>query len=308
MVKELSSRYNIGSIDPKIITEIERALDFKVPIVDERSNKWREQLPEKDRKLIDLLDKIPNDKKEEYYSSIESLIVKKNEEERREDTNPTDAAKVGIGRIMSKEVTPPYIDPLDDDDVHNNSLTPEDERDIEEGYGKNVLKFMKENRIVKKIKLTTEGKTIDGIDMKQFLFAQYKGQCQICNTRLYLGSEEKGTNGFHFDTYHILKRKNKYSYADMEWNVLSLCPNHFALLEHGKIDLKGIFYLAKNVLNQEISAELVEERKGNYYIAKIKIMIESEFKDTELYYSQEHMSKLVGSWKLWLEALEVIGD
>jgi hypothetical protein len=73
---------------------------------------------------------------------------------------------------------------------------------------------------------------------------------------------------------------------------------HFALFKYGITDLKGVWELANKVLNDEIAAEWIEERRGDYYIANIKMMKESgRLEETELYYSPTHMRKVVALLK-----------
>ena len=92
----------------------------------------------------------------------------------------------------------------------------------------------------------------------------------------------------------MIETRNKNPYTEMEWNVLCVCPNHFALFKYGAKELKGIWELANEVLNDEISAEWVEERGGSYYIANIKMMGKSgELENTELFYTPSHLRKIV---------------
>jgi len=284
MLSELSKEYGKECPEAKIIAEY---LNFKTPVKEELREKMKPEEWEvyeavekatrfgiKDE-VIEFIRKRLEDKKtlqsgkspSELKSELESILVST-----IEDTND-----------ISGETIEASI-----------SLTPEEEEEMQRVHGKEIPKILNRLKLKRKVKTSVDAKATGGINMDQFLLDQYGGHCQICNVKLFLGNKERGKNGVEFVTTHLIETRNKKAYADMEWNVLCLCPNHFALFKYGITDLKGIWELSKKVLNGEIVAEWIEERKGYYYIAKIKMMKESgRLEETELFYSQNHMRKIV---------------
>jgi len=92
----------------------------------------------------------------------------------------------------------------------------------------------------------------------------------------------------YFETFRIREFRGESKWANMEFNVLCLCPNCHALLKHGSRDLGDIWNIAEKVLSEDIAPESVDERRGDFYIVKIKVV----GKEKELFYSQAHMAKL----------------
>jgi len=179
------------------------------------------------------------------------------------------------------------------------SLTPDEEEDIEKVHGQEIPKILKRIKIKTDVKTTTESKILDSIDVAQFLISEYDGHCQICNVRLFSGRKTNRRGGLEFMTTRLIETKNTHPYSDMEFNVLCLCPNHFALFKYGVKDPKGIWKIAKEISEGEKGPEFVEERgKRDYYIAKIYMMGEKgRIEETEIYYSQTHMRKIVALLK-----------
>jgi hypothetical protein len=95
-----------------------------------------------------------------------------------------------------------------------------------------------------------------------------------------------------FETFRIKEFRAKHKYANMEFNVLCLCPNCHGLLKYGGGDLIDIVNVAKKALAHEIAPEWIEERKGDYYSAKIVIA----GTDARLYFRPGHMQKI--AWLL----------
>jgi len=284
MFSELSEEYDKECPEAKIIVEY---LNINTPIKEE----LKEKLNEEDRELLELLDEA---RRYGIMDEIRKLIKKKKESFNTEKSVVEIASE--LEDILTAQ-TDVYSD-IDDQAEPFINLTPEEEENIQKTHGKEIPKILRKLKLRRNVKTTVNTKITGEIDMDQFLLEQYNGHCQICNTRLYLGSKKRGKNGVEFVTTHLIEIRNKKAYADMEWNVLCLCPNHFTLFKYGIKDLKGIWELANKILNEEITAEWVEERRGNYYVAKIKMMTENgKLGETELYYSPTHMRKVAALLK-----------
>jgi len=131
-------------------------------------------------------------------------------------------------------------------------------------------------------------------ELREFLLEQYGGYCQICNTKLDLGSDKDP----YFEVYHIIeKRRSMGSWSFQGFNVLCLCPNCHALMKYGGRDLESIANLAEKTANGEAAPEEVSERKGDFYITQI-IMAG---KERELLFTPHHMAKISAFLKLTKE-------
>ncbi len=129
-----------------------------------------------------------------------------------------------------------------------------------------------------------EAKIIDKIDPKSFLLSEYKGYCQICNIRLDIGKDKDPIIWVR----RLIEKNNKHPFANMEFNILGLCPNCHTLLKYGSSNLRNIVQIAKKVSKNELAPEEVKERGGDYYIVNINIAD----KNRDIYYSPTHMQKL----------------
>ena len=284
MLSELSNIYDKECPEAKII---EKYLEFITPIKEE----LKEKMNTDEWELYEVVEQAT---RVGIKDEVIEFIRKRLEDEKtiQSDKSPSDLASELESMLVS-----PIADTegLSDEEIEVLiGPTPEEEEKIQKVHGDEIPQILKRLKLERKVKTSVEAKTTGGISMDQFLLDQYSGHCQICNVKLFLGNKERGKNGVEFVTTHLIETRNKKAYADMEWNVLCLCPNHFALFKYGITDLKGIWELANKVLNDEIAAEWVEERRGDYYIAKIKMMRESgKLEDTELFFSTTHMRKLV---------------
>ncbi|KKN37087.1 hypothetical protein LCGC14_0767010 [marine sediment metagenome] len=176
----------------------------------------------------------------------------------------------------------------DKDDFNWNHLTVDEEEIIQRNYGENLINRL--NEISSEYKTTNkkEMKSKNKINPKMYLKQEYDGSCQICNTRLAITK-----NPPLFFVYRILTLQNKRGWANLEFNVICLCPNCWSILRYGNSNLKNIFHYAEKVAENEFAAEHVDERGGSYYIIDIEIL----GKTREIYYSQNHMQKLTGFYR-----------
>jgi hypothetical protein len=139
----------------------------------------------------------------------------------------------------------------------------------------------KEHREVSHIKAEGDKES----ELRQFLLEQYKGHCQICNTRLDLGP----TKDPYFEIYRIIEKRHKVgAWSDLEFNALCLCPNCHALMKYGGRNLKELFDRAMYVAKGEAAPEEIEERGGDFYVVPVTVA----GKERELYIAPIHMAKL----------------
>ena len=129
----------------------------------------------------------------------------------------------------------------------------------------------------------------DEINAKQYLFEQYGGHCQICGTLLNVGKEMP-----YFVVHKIAKFEGKNKWAYSKFNILSVCPNCHALIDHGGADLTNIFEMAKKVKNGEYTAEQIPNRpgEGQYSMGyEIDVIVAGE--SVKLFITENHMSEIV---------------
>jgi len=207
-------------------------------------------------------------------------------------------------QITSTEnITPDFLEALmknqippqgDESQIDWTCLNPEEERKVREEYGDKVVEIMQKItgetkvEIIKKLSIDSKG-----LNPKAFLFDQYNGHCQICNTRLDLGPNKQP----FFKIFRLVETRNKKLWTNMEFNVLSLCPNCHALLKHGHKDLSNIIEIAHKILDDELAPEPVRGRNGDYYIVKI-IMVGQQ---RNLFFTPIHMNKVTAFLNLKLD-------
>ena len=122
-------------------------------------------------------------------------------------------------------------------------------------------------------------------EVREFLLEQYKGHCQVCNTRLDLGAGKDP----YFEVYHVIeKRRPVGPWSFQGFNVLCLCPNCHALMKHGGRDLGAIVEEAEKAMNGEAAPEEVNERHGDFYVIPITVA----GKQKELFFAPYHMAKV----------------
>ena len=262
-------------------------LGFVTPVTKE----LKEKMDPTDRKLYEAFEEVKRLGKGDDFLE---LLKKWREAEhiKSVEKDPSD-----IASDLEELLTTPMVEPEEDETNESGviiGLTPDEEEEIQKVHGEEIPKILEKIKLKTEVKSSVESKSIGSIDMGQFLIAEYDGHCQICNVKLFSGNKKNRRGGLEFITTHLIETRNKRPYTNMEWNVLCLCPNHFALIKYGIKDLKGIWDLVKKVQNNDISTEWVEERMGSFYIASIKMMGENgELVDIELFYTPTHLRKIV---------------
>ncbi len=237
------------------------------------------QLPENKKKAMEILSNLsPNEmaKVAEYAQKIK-------------EQNIEEGVAVSAMNIFDKVKDSLETNKSSESEVISDGiwrgLNPEEEDDMRKNYGDEFLDKLKNNELKQDIKFTKKSEIVGGIDPKEFLFEQYGGHCQICNTILNLGANRRP----YFDIYRIAETRNIHAWSNMEFNLLCLCPNCHALMKHGGKDLNKIFETATRVSKNEIAPEEVEERQGDFYIINISMAGE----ERQIFYTPTHMAKVV---------------
>lgn len=286
LLENLSSEYKCP--EAQMIAD---QLEFVTPVTKE----LKEKMDPEDKELFEVLEEV---KRLGKGDEIWELLKKWREAEQIKsvEKDPSDIAS-DLEEFLTSSIVEPEEDETDKCGVIIGP-TPDEEEEIQKVHGEEIPKILEKIKLKTEVKSSVESKSIGSIDIGQFLISEYDGHCQICNVRLFSGNKNNKRGGLEFMTTHLIETRNKNAYADMEWNVLCLCPNHFVLFKRGIKDLKNIWEIANKILNGEIAAEWVEERKGDYYITKIEMMMENgNLEETELYYSPTHMRKVVALLK-----------
>jgi len=274
---ELHDDFDKESLEARTIAD---KLKFKIDV----ERKLLEKLPPQKRKRYELVDKLcqvmPEEKAEKL---LESLIEKQQREQKDkgQKLTPNEITAQFRGALVTQTSS---IERDSCEQQQWTGLTPEEEDQVRNDYAGQLDSRIKEVQIESKPKVTIDSKIADPVDPKEFLLEQYNGHCQICNTRLDLGGDKRP----YFEVFRIKEFRGESKWANMEFNVLCLCPNCHALMKHGGYDLSNIWTVAEKISNGDIAPEPVEERGGDFYIVKIKVA----GKDRELFYSPVHMNKI----------------
>jgi len=271
LLSDLSDGFDKRGLEARYIAE---KLKFKKDVEQE----LLDQLPD-ERKY--LYEEIKCASEESFKKFLDFAKSMKEEATINKDASPSEIygkfqnslVKVGTGG-------------RDDSDIKTwTGIHPDEEEGFRKEYGDDLLKRLKNPQISTKTKFSihTEIVEANATDPREFLFEQYKGHCQVCNTVLDLGSNRRP----HFETFRLFETRAKNWWTNNEFNVLCLCPNCHTLMKYGR-DLKNILEVAKKVSNNEIAPEEVDERNGDFYVVKINVA----GKERELFYSPRHMGTL----------------
>jgi hypothetical protein len=163
-------------------------------------------------------------------------------------------------------------------------LSPEEEIEIRQKYGQSIAQNLREIKVKFGIDPSRKPTVMGIIEPKEFLRAEYKGHCQICNTKIDLGTNKEP----YFEILRIFEMRNKHWWTNMEFNVVCLCPNCHVRVKYGANDLRNIWVIAEQITKNQEAPQQVEERRGDYYIISIKIANT----ERQIYYSPAHMAKL----------------
>lgn len=168
-------------------------------------------------------------------------------------------------------------------------MTREEEDDHREAYGEHVEGRFDETRITKKWKIVQYSRIEDLVGPNAFLDHEYDGHCQICNSKLEVGQRQRPM----YFLYRIVEFRGENKSANLEFNVLCLCPNCWVLEKYAGGPLKSIEEIALKRVRDEVDTEWVQERGGEFYVVEIKLA----GGDAHLYFTREHMARIAGYFK-----------
>jgi len=268
-LSELPDEFTPNSSESKKIAEY---LQFKTDIEYE----ILEQLPDEQKDFFSQAFKWTDEEKE-----IAMEFIRKIRHERIMKAIPPEQIQEELIKELTTEST---NESLDQEEWEWKGLDPEEENEIKENLGKEIPKRYEKLRLIFQEHRIRGTKIRDVIDPKEFLIAEYGGHCQICNTRINIGKDKDPI----INIYRLIEKRNRNPAANMEFNILGLCPNCWTRLKYGYSDLSNIFNNAKKVVREEIAAEPVKERMSDGYIVKISVVGE----DKELFYTQTHMQSV----------------
>jgi len=267
LLSELPEEFDKESLEAKSVA---KKLQFKLNAV----QIFLDQLPMEKRKRYEMVDKMYQNMPEEKVNEILEKLIEQNGYVIDDFSNQDMAAE------FTESLVTPEPPPTDNtQDAGWTGLPPDEEELIRGKYPPTVRPTLTHDP-----KVVIGPKIIGSIDQKEFLFEQYSGRCQICNTCLDLGGNKRP----HFEVFRLVETRGKKPWTNMEFNVLCLCPNCHALLKHGGRDLSNVLEVVNKLSRGEIAPEPVYERKGDFYIIKIRVV----GKEKELFYSPAHMNKI----------------
>ena len=269
LLSELPEKFDKESLEAKSVAG---KLKFKEDV----EQQLIKLLPEGKKNLYEKIRDLPEEDQKKAFNIIESLMV-----------GGETTGEVSV-QEMKEQVEGALIERTPDGDdtpdpIVYRVLTPEEEERIRKEYGNEFPRRLEDVRLIIESKIIKDSKIIDSIDPREFLFEQYGGRCQICNTRLDLGGNKRP----HFEIFRLVETCGKKPWTDMEFNVLGLCPNCHALLKHGGRDLSNVLEVANKLSKGEVAPEPINERGGDFYIVKIGVV----GKEKKLFYSPAHMNK-----------------
>ena len=272
LLSELHGEFDKESLDAKCVAE-----ELKFKTVEE--DQFLKQLPIAKRKRYELVNELYQIMPEEKMDKILEKMIEQNRV-KKDDFTAQDVTT----KFKESLVTPESSSTDSTQDGGWNGLTPGEEEQIRKAYGNEFSGRVERTHIIREPKIITGSKIEDIINPQEFLYEQYKGHCQICNTRLDLGPIKRP----YFEVFRIRETQGKNPETNMEFNVLCLCPNCHALMKHGGRDLESVWETAEKVSKREVAPEEVGERSGDFYIINIKVAR----KEREIFYTPTHMATI----------------
>ncbi|AKB85358.1 sacsin N-terminal ATP-binding-like domain-containing protein [Methanococcoides methylutens] len=276
MLSDLPKEFETESSDAKALAE---KLNFKSGFEQQAEQYLKEKYPEIGEIISEIQSrKFTDGERKKVIEFIRSM------DEIKDNSKKSSASE--IRNKFEKSLTKGLESSVEDDEKLGwSSISPDEEDSVRENYGGKLSDRFNKTKIQQKKEIIKTSKIIDSIDPKYFLLEQYNGNCQLCNTKLNLGSNKQP----YFEIFRLVEAKNTHDWANMEFNVICLCPNCHALMKHHpQRDLTNILEIAEKVLNYEVAPEEVEERMGDYYI--VDVVVAGQMK--HMYYTPVHMQKI----------------
>ncbi len=252
------------------------------------SRKLLDKLPfkEEDKATEEILSRYSNSQEREFLKKIltdNSILTKvaqaladqerrERERQNRKTKTPTDILN-GIKDPGPIKGQTKEFDTNDDPGALKN---PERYRDnIQKEFEESLDHFTNVSNT--RLHFTFENNTT--AEEKHFLLTEYKGYCQICQTRILKKDGEP-----HFNAINVMNTstlaKQYTDRTDLGWNSLCLCPNCAAKYRYGRKDLSRFSEQVSNIT----IAPGVEEY--------IYISIQLQGEDVEIRYTPKHFAAL----------------
>ena len=289
MLLQLPDDFDKETTEAKYVSE---KLGMKT-VIDEAIQAILEKTPEEAREIVEIFVSVTPEVQQRILETVRKIKLS----EKLQDTKALDETlTVSVVAPSTTELENEFQQGLTQDrssliaieDKTWTGPTPDQEEKMRKLESEALAKLSKKLQIVEKERRevshikTEEDKESE---LRQFLLEQYKGHCQICNTRLDLGPKKDP----YFEIYRIIEKRRKVgAWSDLEFNVLCLCPNCHALMKYGGRDFKELFDTAKHVADGEAAPEEIEERGGDFYVVPVSVA----GKERELYFAPIHMAKL----------------
>lgn len=296
MLSQLPDNFDKESTEAKYVSE---KLGMK-PMISQELQAILEKTPEEAREIVEIFVSASPELKQHILETIRTI---KSSERRYPEMETTDTTTTKITVSPSpaelhsefrQALIQEGLSSIPTEDKTWTGPTPEQEEKMQQFESEALAKMLKERRIVEK-----ERKEVSFIrseedeesELREFLLEQYKGHCQVCNTKLDLGPNKNP----YFEIYRLIeKRREVGSWSDLKFNALCLCPNCHALMKYGGRDLKQIFDKAIELAKGETAPEESKERGGDFYTVQITVA----GKEKELSYAPFHMAKIAAFVKL----------
>jgi len=291
-LSDLPEGFDIETAEAKDVSE---KLRFKPPI-NEEFQAAIEKSPARVKEYFETFLSLPSDLQKQAIDQLNmlksSMFTKELDNTHSEKTVnlPLSELRKELMNALSTK-TPSLVSP---EDRSWRGPTPEELDQMLGFFNDNLIEMSKHTKLPERvIKLTHEIITPkkEEVSLRAFLLEEYQGHCQICNTKLDLGSGKDP----YFEACRLIEtRRQLGEWSNQEFNVISLCPNCYALMKYGGRELEGILDTANFWMNGDAAPEEVEERNGDYFIAKIKVA----GKETKIYYTPVHMAALASFLKM----------
>lgn len=226
------------------------------------------QIPEEERRKIEIIKKIPLQK-------LLELAAEEEQKEVRETLKYAEEFKNNFTKKQIKESEGIEIEKgLVPDPTTREKKTLQE---IKEGKRKEPPHYERFKRMPVRI---WEQKNSA---VRAFLQEEYRGNCQICG---YTFAKRNGEP--YFEGLYLVSR-TRAAWIDRPGNVLCLCANCCAKFEHGQVE-------ADDILNEILEINISEDNNHHYYI---KLMLCNE--NVKLKFSQRHLIDLQAILKADME-------
>ena len=285
---------------------VSQVLGFKPPIGEELQVLLEKTPDENAREIVQIVVSASPELRERMLEALRTMRVSEKVVQAKEETQ-TISTITTVVSPSSVELNDEFQSALADgqspptltEDKTWRGPTPEQEEKMRELELEELRRISKKPQAIEKeyrhIGFIKAGANEEE-ELRKFLLEQYRGHCQICNTKLDLGPNKDP----YFEVYHLIEKRRPVGPWSLQgFNVLCLCPNCHALMKYGGRDLRAIAEKAEKAMNGEVAPEEVSERHGDFYIVPIILA----GKERELFLATLHMAKISAFLKLIRQSL-----